>query len=135
MISYSFKPNSSFSWTESAPPPWRRFGKRRDGRGEKRRQCSIEAVKRLLALVLGALGLTALLKRWRERVTVTSPADDLKSKLAESRSVAEPEPTPPPPPADEPAAAPEAEVEVEPDVDARRADVHARARQAMDDLS
>ncbi len=92
-------------------------------------------MKRLLALVLGALGLTALLKRRRERATVTSPADDLKSKLAESRTVAESEPTPPPPPADEPAAAPEAEVEVEPDVDARRADVHARARQAMDDLS
>jgi hypothetical protein len=125
MISYSFKPNSSFSWTESAPPPWRRFGKRRDGRGEKRRQCSIGAVKRLLALVLGALGLTALLKRRREHasVPVTSPAEDLKATLAESRST----------PGSEPDAA--EPVVDDPDVDARRADVHARARQAMDELS
>jgi hypothetical protein len=137
MISYSFKPNSSFSWTESAPPPWRRFGKRRDGRGEKRRQCSIVAVKRLLALVLGALGLKALLKRRRERATVTSPANDLKEKLAESRTVAEPEQAPPAPPvADaEPSPPPAAEPAAEPDVDERRADVHARARQAMDELS
>jgi hypothetical protein len=127
MISYSFTPNLSFPWTESAPPPWRRFGERRDGRGEKRRQCSIGAVKRLLALVLGALGLTALLKRRRERTAVTSPAapspaDDLKATLAESRS-AEQTPEPEPPAAEDP------------DVDARRADVHARARQAMDELS
>jgi hypothetical protein len=119
MISYSFKPNSSFSWTESAPPPWRRFGKRRDGRGEKRRQCSIGAVKRLFAVVIGALGLTALLRRRRERVVVQTPADDLKAKLAESRSVEEPV----------------APVVDDPDVDARRADVHARARQTMDELS
>jgi hypothetical protein len=125
MISYSFKPNSSFSWTQTAPPPWRRFGKRRDGRGEKRRQCSIGAVKRLIALAVGALGLTALLKRRRERTVAPapSPAEDLKATLAESRSAPEPEPV--------------AEVPVvdDPDVDTRRADVHARARQAMDELS
>jgi hypothetical protein len=121
MISYSFTPNSSFSWTESAPPPWRRFGERRDGRGEKRRQCSIGAVKRLLAVVLGALGLTAWLRRRRERSS-PSPADDLKATLAESRGADA---------ADEPAAPPVDE----PDVDARRADVHARARDAMDELS
>ena len=85
-------------------------------------------MKRLLALAVGALGLTALLKRRRERAAVspapaaTTPADDLKAKLAESRSVEEPEPSEPP-------------VVDDPDVDARRADVHARARQAMDELS
>ena len=123
---------SSFSWTQTAPPPGRRFGKRRDGRGEKRRQCSIGAVKRLILLALAALGVTALLRRRRETAATTwepepppaptaTPADDLKAKLAESRGVDESEP----PAVEEP----------EPDVDARRADVHARARQAMDDLS
>jgi hypothetical protein len=76
-------------------------------------------VKRLLALLIGALGLRALLRRRRERVVTPSPADDLKATLAESRNVDEPvEP-----------------VVDDPDVDARRADVHARARQAMDELS
>ena len=121
---------SSFSWTQTAPPPGRRFGKRRDGRGEKRRQCSIGAVKRLILLALAAIGVRALLKRRQEEAAATwepapapaptaTPADDLKAKLAETRSADEPEP-------------PAAE---EPDVDARRADVHARARQAMDELS
>jgi hypothetical protein len=77
-------------------------------------------VKRLLAVVLGALGLTAWLKRRRERSSL-SPADDLKATLAESRSADAA--TDPEPPAEEP------------DVDARRADVHARAREAMDELS
>ena len=81
-------------------------------------------MKRLLAVVLGALGLTALLKRRRERAAVTSPADDLKATLAESRTVEEPE-----------AAETAAVEEPDPDVDSRRADVHARARQAMDELS
>jgi hypothetical protein len=77
-------------------------------------------VKRLLALVVGALGLRALLRRRRERTLSPSPAADLKATLAESRSVE----TPP----ESPAAVDD------PDVDARRADVHARARQAMDEL-
>ena len=122
---------SSFSWTQTAPPPGRRFGKRRDGRGEKRRQCSIGAVKRLLPLVLGAVGLTALLKRRREHevepwepAPTATPADDLKAKLAESRGGEEAESAEPEPPVVE-----------DPDADARRADVHARARQAMDELS
>jgi len=78
-------------------------------------------VKRLLALAVGALGLTALLKRRRERTVAPTPAEDLKATLAESRNAQEPEP--------------EALVVEDPDVDARRADVHARARQAMDELS
>ena len=126
---------SSFSWTQTAPPPGRRFGKRRDGRGEKRRQCSIGAVKRLTLLALAVIVVRALLRRRRERAATTweavpapvaTPADDLKAKLAESRSVDEPETAPA---GAEPAAA------EDPDVDAKRADVHARARQAMDELS
>ena len=127
---------SSFSWTQTAPPPGRRFGKRRDGRGEKRRQCSIGAVKRLTLLALAVIVVRALLRRRRESTAPTwepvppapaaTPADDLKAKLAESRSVDEPEPAPPE--AEPPAAE-------GPDVDVRRADVHARARQAMDELS
>jgi hypothetical protein len=76
-------------------------------------------VKRLLALVVGALGLRALLRRRRERTLSPSPAADLKATLAESRS------------AEAPSEAPAVD---DPDVDARRADVHARARQAMDEL-
>jgi hypothetical protein len=75
-------------------------------------------VKRLLALVVGALGLRALLRRRRER-TLSPSAADLKATLAESRS------------AEAPSEAPAVD---DPDVDARRADVHARARQAMDEL-
>jgi hypothetical protein len=80
-------------------------------------------VKRLLALVAGGLGLRALLSRRRARLVTPSPAADLRAKLEESRAADAPVPeeeTPPP---------------AEEDVDTRRADVHARARQAMDDLS
>jgi len=77
-------------------------------------------VKRLLALLAGGLGLGALLRRRRERVLAPSPAEDLRAKLAETRATDDAEPVD---------AAPEE------DVDTRRADVHARARQAMDDLS
>lgn len=91
-------------------------GGRRDGRDEKRPECSIEAVKRLLALLLGGLGLRALLKRRQPVPAGPSPADELREKLAATK---EPEPEPSAPPDD---------------VDARRADVHARARAALDDL-
>ena len=75
------------------------------------------SVKRLLALLLGGLGLRALLKRRAPASTGPSPADELRQKLAATK---EPEPDPGPEPQD--------------DVDARRADVHARARAALDDL-
>jgi hypothetical protein len=68
-----------------------------------------------LALILGGLGLRAWL-RHRSRPapeTVSPGAEDLRAKLAQTK---EPEP-----------AAPQT-------VDERRADVHARARQALDDL-
>jgi hypothetical protein len=71
-------------------------------------------MKRLLALVAGGLGLRALLKhRSRPLAPGPSPAEELRAKLAVTK---EPEPVP------------------EPTVDDRRADVHARARQAMQDL-
>ena len=78
-------------------------------------------MKRLLALLLGGLGLRALLRRSRpEPAPLERPADDLRQKLAEARAtveeqVEEPEPSETP-------------------VDDRRADVHARARAAIDEL-
>jgi hypothetical protein len=78
-------------------------------------------VGRLVALVLGGFGLGAYIRsRRRHRPELeASPADELRSKLAESRmaELESPEPTP------------------EADVDERRRDVHDRARSAIDDLS
>ena len=76
-------------------------------------------MKRLLALLLGGLGLRALLRRSRPVELAPSPAEDLRAKLAESRATAD------------------AQVEdaaAEPAVDDRRADVHARARRTIDEL-
>jgi hypothetical protein len=82
-------------------------------------------MKRLLALLAGALGLRALLRRRvRESAALEEPhADTLRAKLAETRAtdVGAPQDA-------EPAAAGA-------DVAERRADVHERARQAIDDLS
>ena len=76
-------------------------------------------MKRLIALILGGLGLGALLRRRRAQPAASgAPADELKAKLAETR--AEPEQ----------AAEPEAPQTVE----ERRADVHAAARRAIDEL-
>jgi hypothetical protein len=84
-------------------------------------------VKRLFALLLGGLGLRALLRRRRPLPAIgPSPADDLRAKLAESRSTVDAQV--------EDAAEPELAVDEVPDVDTRRADVHARARRAIDDL-
>jgi hypothetical protein len=71
-------------------------------------------VKRLLALLLGGLGLRALLRRSRPAPAGPAPAEELRAKLAASK---DPEPEPAPP-----------------GVDERRADVHARAREALDEL-
>jgi hypothetical protein len=88
-------------------------------------------MKRLLALVAGGLGLRALLRRRPRHVLSPSPAEDLRAKLAQAKeaepapaSVAEPAPEPEPEPKP---AQPET-------VESRRADVHAKARQAIDDL-
>jgi hypothetical protein len=82
-------------------------------------------MKRLLALLAGALGLRALLRRRvRESAALEEPhADTLRAKLAETRATDV-----------------GARQDAEPagagaDVAERRADVHERARQAIDDLS
>ena len=77
-------------------------------------------MKRLLALLLGGLGLRALLRRRSSVPLGPSPADDLRAKLDETR--VEPQPAEPATPEPEPA------------VEDRRADVHTRARAAMDEL-
>jgi hypothetical protein len=78
-------------------------------------------VKRLVALAVGAFGLRALLRR---RSHGSGPVDELRAKLAATR---EPEPEP-----EAEATAPDEPLD---GVDARRADVHARARQTIDELS
>ena len=79
-------------------------------------------MKRLLALLLGGLGLRVLLRRGRVHtpLPVESPADDLREKLAQARATAEEQ--------IEEGASPETTV------DDRRADVHARARRTIDEL-
>jgi hypothetical protein len=92
-------------------------------------------VRRLIALLVGGFGLGAYLRRRRGHGTLPaySPAAELRAKLDESR-------TPAPGPASE-AVAPVPEAEAEPaptlesDLDARRREVHDRARGAIDDLS
>ncbi len=86
-------------------------------------------MKRLLALLAGGLGLGALLRRRSRAVSpapAASPADDLRAKLDASKAPGEEQS------AEEQAA--EENSPDTPDVDTRRADVHARARQAIDDL-
>ena len=79
-------------------------------------------MKRLLALLLGGLGLRALLRRRHraEAAPLERPADDLRQKLAEARATVEEQ-------LEDTEAA-------ETSVDDRRADVHARARQTIDEL-
>jgi hypothetical protein len=84
-------------------------------------------MKRLLALVAGGLGLRALLRRRSRPALSPSPAEDLRAKLAQTKGA---EPTAAP----EPAPAPEPEPAQPESVEDRRADVHAKARQAIDDL-
>jgi hypothetical protein len=89
-------------------------------------------MKRLLALVAGGLGLRALLRRRLRPALSPSPAEDLRAKLAETKA-AEPAPAAVPEPEPEPEPKPEpAQPET---VEDRRADVHEKARQAIDDLS
>lgn len=109
-------------------------GGRRDGRGEKRRECSIGRVKRLLALLAGGFGIGALLRRRRRAAALPEPADELRARLAETRTAPERKAPEPPPVAEpEPPAAVEGD-EPPGDVAARRSDVHERARRAIDEL-
>jgi hypothetical protein len=86
-------------------------------------------VKRLFAVVLGALGISAWLRRRRRAEPEPTPADDLRAKLAETRPEPDPAPEPEPEPEPEPSVEPAAE-----DVASRRTDVHDRARQAIAEL-
>ena len=75
----------------------------------------------MIALLVGALGVGAFWRRRRRDLDGLeySPAEELKAKLAESRSDED-----------------EAEKPVlETDLDARRREVHDQARGAIDDLS
>jgi hypothetical protein len=90
-------------------------------------------MKRLLALVAGGLGLRALLRRRSRPALSPSPAEDLRAKLAQTK-VADPVPTPTPVAAPEPEPEPQPEPAQPETVEDRRADVHAKARQAIDDL-
>jgi hypothetical protein len=93
-------------------------------------------MKRLLALVAGGLGLRAFLKR-RSRPAYSPSAEDLRAKLAQTKTQQTEEPArhDEPVPHAEPESEPEPEPEAQPaTVDDRRADAHAKARQAIDDL-
>ena len=83
-------------------------------------------MKRLLALLAGGLGLGALLRRRRRHARVPSPAEDLRAKLQSSKGL-EAERTE--------FESGETSVDQVLDVDTRRADVQARARRAIDELS
>ena len=92
-------------------------------------------MRRLFAIVVGALGITAWLRRRHRPAVDPSPADDLRAKLAEAKT--EPVSAPEPEREPEPEAAPEPPAQAEQpqtDVATRRADVHDRARQAMSEL-
>jgi hypothetical protein len=90
--------------------------------------------KRLLALVAGGLGLRAILRRRARPARGSSPAEELKARLATTK---QPEPAQPAPPADSTApaeVAEPAEAHAPESVDERRADTHARARHAIEEL-
>jgi hypothetical protein len=82
-------------------------------------------MKRLLALLAGGLGLRALVRRRGRPALSASPADDLRAKLEASKALEGER---------EAFESGETPIDEVPDVDTRRADAHARARQAIDDL-
>jgi hypothetical protein len=93
-------------------------------------------VKRILAVVVGLFGIRALLRR-RSQPALSyggspSPAEDLKARLAESRT-SDTESTAPESSVSE-SAAPDSSETGEPTVDEKRVDVHNRARGAIDEL-
>jgi hypothetical protein len=84
-------------------------------------------MKRFLAVLAGALGVAALLERRRRKTLQedASPADELRSKLAEARSIVDERDV------DEGA---QTTVDAAPDPESRRREVHEQARQALDEL-
>ena len=84
-------------------------------------------MKRFLAVAAGGLGLAGLLRRRRRKAVDArpDPADELRTKLAESRTIVDDREV------DEGGETP---VDRAPDPAARRAEVHERARQALDEL-
>ena len=86
-------------------------------------------MKRFLAVAAGGIGLGAILRRRRRAsaADVPDPAEELRTKLAESRAIIDERDV------DEGA---ETTVDAAPDPDpaARRREVHERARQALDEL-
>jgi hypothetical protein len=90
------------------------------------------AVKRLLVVLAGGFGLSALLRRRRRRTVVPlapvvpeqdSLAEELRAKLAESRAAEA-----------EAAAEPATEPAPQDDLTARRREIHERARGSIDEL-
>ncbi len=86
-------------------------------------------MKRFLAVVAGGLGLTALIRRLRRRPAApeSSPADELRAKLAEARSISDEREL------DEGGETP-VDTAPDPDPAARRQAVHDQARRALDEL-
>jgi hypothetical protein len=86
-------------------------------------------MKRFLAVVAGGLGLTALIRRLRRRPAAPepSPADELRAKLAEARSISDEREL------DEGGETP-VDAAPDPDPAARRQAVHDQARRALDEL-
>jgi hypothetical protein len=82
-------------------------------------------MKRLLALVAGGLGLGALLRRRGRPALSPSPVDDLRARLEAAKGLETER---------EELESGETPVDRVPDVAERRADVQARARQAIDEL-
>jgi hypothetical protein len=110
---------------------------RRDGRGEKWGQCTIEPVKRAWLALGGSLGLSALWRRRTRQRPPDDPAEELRAKLAQSRATAataveEAPAVPVPDEAVEPIAQPEEASPLDPEV--RRRSVHDRTRASMEEL-
>lgn len=92
-----------------------------------RGRCTIGPMRRRLTWLLVSLGIAALVRRLRRKaepqpdsLETADPADELRRKLADSRSDVE-DAAPPEPPADT--------------VDERRADVHQQGRAALDEMT